>query len=45
MTAVGLKLICCLFYFISLYGEYYFPLFRANHSIINETNMVLRNEE
>lgn len=30
---------------ISLSGEYTFPLLRANHAIINETDAVLRNEE
>jgi hypothetical protein len=48
MTAIGLKLTYCLFYFtsnLSFLGNILPPLLRANHAIINETDAVLRNEE
>ena len=44
----SLKLICCLYYFISnlSFGENTLsPLLRANHAMINETNVFLRNVE
>lgn len=47
MISFGLKLICCLlfcFQCLSL-GNKLPLLLRANYSIINETDMVLRNEE
>ena len=45
MTALGLKLIYSwLLYFQSLWWIYFPSLLRANHSIINETDALLRNK-
>jgi hypothetical protein len=45
MVAVALKLICCLYSFQSFFlGNILPPLLRANHTIIKETEAVLRND-